>query len=60
MKMLSDGIAQIGWLGAYAYNKLESDNSSVVEFAVGVPKVKNVPFYRSQFIVRSDSNSSSS
>ena len=56
MTMLSDGTAQIGWLGAYAYQKLESDNSPVVEFAVGVPKGKNVPFYRSKFIVRSDSN----
>ena len=56
MTMLSDGAAQLGWLGSYAYQKLESDNSPVVEFAVGVPKGKNVPFYRSQFIVRSDSN----
>ena len=35
MTMLSDGTAQIGWLGAYAYQKLESDNSPVVAFAVG-------------------------
>ena len=54
MKMLSSGDAQIGWLGGiFAIQELESRYNPIEEFAVGVPVGKNVPFYRSQFIVSS-------
>jgi phosphonate transport system permease protein len=54
MKMLSSGEAQIGWLGGVSTNQgIVSRSNSIEEFAVGVPKGKNVPFYRSQFIVSS-------
>jgi phosphonate transport system substrate-binding protein len=54
--MLQSGSAQIGWLGGGSANQeLQAQNSLVEEFAVGVPKGKSVPFYRSQFIVRSSS-----
>jgi len=56
IRMLQSGSAQIGWLGGGSANQeLQAQNSLVEEFAVGVPKGKSVPFYRSQFIVRSSS-----
>ena len=55
--MLQSGSAQIGWLGGGSANQeLQAQNSLIEEFAVGVPKGKSVPFYRSQFIVRSSSD----
>jgi len=54
MKMLASGKAQIGWLGGVLTNqKIDTKHNPVEEFAVGVPAGKNVPFYRSQFIVNS-------
>ena len=56
IQMLSSGVAQIGWLGgAFSNQELEIHNSLIEEFAVGVPEGKNVPFYRSQFIVHPSS-----
>jgi phosphonate transport system permease protein len=55
--LLINGIAQIGWLGgASSTQEIEIQNSLVEEFAVGVPKGKSVPFYRSQFIVKTSSD----
>jgi len=55
MKALSDGSAQIGWLGSFAYGELLNQHNKVEAFAVGVPKGKSVPNYHFAFIVRSDS-----
>ena len=56
-RLLSDGIAQIGWLGGISsIQSIEIQNSLVEEFAVGVPKGKSVPFYRSKFIVKTSSD----
>jgi len=57
IELLSSGMAQIGWLGGMSSTQeIEIQNSLVEEFAVGVPKGKNVPFYRSQFIVKASSD----
>jgi phosphonate transport system permease protein len=54
LDMLSNREAQIGWLGGAPSNQeVEIQNNLLEEFAVGVPKGKSVPFYRSQFIVHS-------
>tara|TARA_B110000008_G_scaffold208404_1_gene207248 strand:- start:127 stop:1686 length:1560 start_codon:yes stop_codon:yes gene_type:complete len=56
-KFLSEGKAQIGWLGGMSSTQeIEIKNSLVEEFAVGVPVGKNVPFYRSKFIVKTSSD----
>jgi len=56
MDMLLNGEAQIGWLGGAAdKQEVNNQNNLLEEFAVGVPKGKSVPFYRSQFIVHSKS-----
>jgi phosphonate transport system permease protein len=56
IEMLSIGVAQLGWLGGLPSNQeIEIQNRLVEEFAVGVPKGRNVPFYRSQFIVHASS-----
>ena len=52
---LTDGSAQIGWLGSFAYGELLDRGGKVEAFAVGVPKGKSVPNYHSAFIVRPDS-----
>ena len=57
IKMLESGIAQIGWLGGlFSNQELRAQNHLIEEFAVGVPVGKTVPFYRSQFIVKSSSD----
>ncbi len=51
---LTDGTAEIGWLGPFAY--LEAARDGQVEaLAVGVPKGKTSPNYSSVFVTRSDS-----
>jgi phosphonate transport system permease protein len=55
MNALTDGSAQIGWLGSFAYRELLERNDQIEEFAVGVPKGKATPNYHSAFIVRPDS-----
>jgi phosphonate transport system permease protein len=56
MTSLTDGSAQIGWLGSFAYKEAAGRNGSIEAFAVGVPKGKSVPNYHSLFIVRPDSD----
>jgi phosphonate ABC transporter permease subunit PhnE len=52
---LTEGAAEIGWLGPFAY--LEAARDGQVEaLAVGVPKGKTSPNYRSVFITRSESS----
>ena len=53
---LTDGSAQIGWLGPYAYKEAAGRDGSIEPFAVGVPKSKSTPNYYSVFIVRPDSD----
>jgi phosphonate transport system permease protein len=51
---LTDGTAEIGWLGPFAY--LEAARDGQVEaLAVGVPKGKTSPNYRSVFVARTES-----
>ena len=51
---LTHGTAEIGWLGPFAY--LEATRDGHVEaLAVGVPKGKTSPNYRSVFVTRSES-----
>ena len=52
---LTNGSAQIGWLGPFAYEEVAGRDGSVEAFAVGVPKGKQAPNYHSLFIVRPDS-----
>ena len=53
---LTHGTAEIGWLGPFAY--LEATRDGHVEaLAVGVPKGKTSPNYRSVFVTRSESPS---
>lgn len=52
---LTQGKAQIGWLGPYAY--IEASRYGAVEqFAIGLPKGKQNSNYQSVFIVRSSSD----
>ena len=51
---LTDGTAEIGWLGPFAY--LEAARDGQVEaLAVGVPKGKTSPNYQCIFVTRSES-----
>ena len=55
IEALTDGKAQIGWLGPYAC--IEASRSGAVEqFAIGLPKGKQNSNYQSVFIVRSSSD----
>jgi len=54
IESLTDGSAEIGWLGPFAY--LEAARDGQVEaLAVGVPKGKTSPNYQSVFVTRSES-----
>lgn len=55
MTALTDGSAQIGWLGSFAYKEASGSDGAIEAFAVGVPKGRSIPNYHSLFIVRSDS-----
>lgn len=50
---LRDGSAQLGWLGAFAYQEAASDGD-IEAFAIGVPKGKATPNYQSLLIARAD------
>jgi len=56
MTSLSDGSAQMGWVGSFAYKEAAGRDNSIEAFAVGVPKGKSAPNYHSLFIVRPDSD----
>ena len=56
IKSLTEGSAQIGWLGPFAYKKAAAKDDSVEAFAVGVPSGKTTPNYQSLFIVRPHSD----
>ena len=52
---LTDGSAQLGWLGSLAYKEAVAKDNSIEAFAVGVRKGRSTPNYNSLFIVRPDS-----
>ena len=54
IKALTDGTAQLGWLGPFAYSEAARDGT-IESFAVGLPKGKDTPNYQSLFITRADS-----
>ena len=47
---LTDGSAQLGWLGPLAYKEAVAKDSSIEAFAVGVRKGRSTPNYNSLFI----------
>ena len=53
---IKNGPAQLGWLGSYAYMKLEQQNADIEPFAVGILKGKTTSNYHSLFIVNSKSD----
>jgi phosphonate transport system permease protein len=53
---IKDGSAQLGWLGSYAYMKLDRQNADIEPFAVGILKGRTTSNYHSLFIVNSKSN----
>ena len=52
---IKDGSATLGWLGSYAYMKLEQQNLDIEPFAVGILKGRKTSNYNSLFIVSSKS-----
>ena len=52
---ITDGSATLGWLGSYAYMKLEQQNLDIEPFAVGILKGRKTSNYHSLFIVSSKS-----
>jgi len=53
IKALSDGTAQLGWLGPHSFAEA-AHGGNIEAFAIGVPKGKNNPNYRSLFIAHPD------
>ena len=53
---IKDGSAKLGWLGSYAYMKLDKQNIDIEPFAVGILKGRTTSNYHSLFIVNSKSN----
>ena len=53
---IKDGSAKLGWLGSYAYMKLEQQNIDIEPFAVGIVKGRITSNYHSLFIVSSKSD----
>ena len=53
---IKNGSAQLGWLGSYAYMKLDQQNTDIEPFAVGILKWRTTSNYHSLFIVNSKSN----
>ena len=51
---LREGTAELGWLGPFAYMEAAREGA-IRPLAVGVPKGKDSPGYRSVFITRSES-----
>ena len=50
---VKDGSAKLGWLGSYAYMKLDQQNIDIEPFAVGILKGRTTSNYHSLFIVKS-------
>ena len=55
VQLLQDGVAQIGWLGHYAY-LISSREGQVIPLALSVTKDDKSSSYRSLFITQSDSH----
>jgi phosphonate transport system permease protein len=53
---IKDGSAKLGWLGSYAYMKLDQQNTDIEPFAVGILKGRTTSNYHSLFIVNSKSD----
>ena len=53
---IKDGTSQIGWLGSYAYMKLDQQTTDIEPFAVGVLKGRATSNYHSLFVVNSKSS----
>ena len=53
---IKNGSAQLGWLGSYAYMKLDQQYTDIEPFAVGILKGRTTSNYHSLFIVNSKSN----
>ena len=53
---IKDGLAKLGWLGSYAYMKLDQQNTDIEPFAVGILKGRITSNYHSLFIVNSKSD----
>ncbi|SVB74775.1 uncharacterized protein METZ01_LOCUS227629, partial [marine metagenome] len=47
---LTNGSAQLGWLGPYAYMEALKEGAPIEAFAVGLPIGKGIPSYHSVFI----------
>ena len=53
---IKDGSAKLGWLGSYAYMKLDRQNTDIEPFAVGILKGRITSNYHSLFIVNTKSD----
>ena len=53
---IKDGSAKLGWLGSYAYMKLDQQYTDIEPFAVGILKGRTTSNYHSLFIVKSKSD----